>query len=386
MKIGRNQLCQCGSGKKYKMCCLGPHPLINGQPDTQPRHMQYPRIDPKIHPDPLVHGHLRLDVYTIAYTYDNPLPNYGTDPRPEGYRGEYHVEFTFQPPSRTVMDNQVQNFDPDLPGGSLLAILHPKPRKPGEAVEIVVDLVHKPGNEHQTERHLKYHFLPNDEGFLSTIKVELFAESIIDAEQTAFRMLAPVLAQWSFVHDVPLDIYRIRTEENATRTCRCLYTRQPYLKVAIDANMIFRNDSIPENYHVLVFYREALSATQPLYQYLCFYKVIELILGLRRQRVTKAGSEGEKPTVITERLQDDPWLTKNVDADLLAKCIGKTFPRLRDDILRPMRVRIAHAFLDDEDPMSVQAEELVNPTDVYRLLPLLKYVARTMVTNELTIV
>ncbi|MGH9904241.1 MAG: SEC-C metal-binding domain-containing protein, partial [Pyrinomonadaceae bacterium] len=30
MKIGRNAPCPCGSGKKYKLCCLG-RPVSNNQ-------------------------------------------------------------------------------------------------------------------------------------------------------------------------------------------------------------------------------------------------------------------------------------------------------------------------------------------------------------------
>lgn len=32
-KIGPNERCPCGSGKKYKKCCDGPHVVATSQPD-----------------------------------------------------------------------------------------------------------------------------------------------------------------------------------------------------------------------------------------------------------------------------------------------------------------------------------------------------------------
>ena len=37
MKIGRNEQCPCGSGKKYKLCCLGRPVSTNQGPPPSPR-------------------------------------------------------------------------------------------------------------------------------------------------------------------------------------------------------------------------------------------------------------------------------------------------------------------------------------------------------------
>jgi hypothetical protein len=283
------------------------------------------------------------------------------------------------------MDNTEWNASPDLPGGSLIAIAKPAPREKYDVTSINVDTALLPVDGNQQPITLRYRFIPNTEGYLSTIKVNLFANNVIHAEDVAYKHLAPILSEWAFVHDVPLDLARIRTEEVATKTCQCRYTRQAYLKVPANSAYFSGTGSLPEQYHPLVFYREALSATNPLYQYLCFYKVVELIGGLRQARVAEARKAGTQPSVTAERLVRDAWLTKNVAENLLSEVENRTFNHIRDNVLRPQRHRIAHAFLDDEGPTANPAEELLNSTNLYRLLPLIKYIARTMVTNEMGI-
>jgi hypothetical protein len=385
MKIGRNSPCPCGSGKKYKNCHLDPNTETRVAVPSVPAAPKYPSIDIETTPDPLNRGYLKQDVYTITYGYTSPLPGIGPDPRPEGYPGVYTVEFTLQPPSRVVLHDENYSADPDLPGGSLLAIAKPSPRDERDVARISVDVTSVQKSAVEPIAVLRYEFLPNAEGFLSTIKVRLRAEGAADAEEMALKNLLPLLSEWSFVHDVPLDIARIRTEEEATRTCRCLYTRQAYQKVALETARYHGFGQLAEQYHPLVFYREALSAVSPLYQFLCYYKVLELVKSIRRRKADAAKKAGSKAPVFTERLVENAWLKKNVNTDLLTQVVGKTFPDIQLNVLRPVRVRVAHAFLEDEDPTTRAAEELLNTTEVYKMLPLVKYMARSMVSHDMNI-
>jgi hypothetical protein len=399
MKIGRNDPCYCGSGKKYKRCHLSASPSMtaNGRqtvsipllpsPDRSlPPGETHPLFDPETQPDFLVHGHLQQFGTAYAFEYDPPLPApYGARPVPEGYPGEYEVAFTLQPPSRVILDGGTFDVNPELPGGSLLGIAKPVPRADHEAVAMRVECLHEPLDPAAAPVNLRYLYSPNDQGLLSTIRVRLQANNSIEAERVARQNLEPALSNWAFVYDIPLEVARVRVEEIATKSVRVYYLHQPYKTVGFDPKISPASAQVPENYHLLLFYREALQATSPHYQFLCFYKVMDLVKWLHDKRARAARASGENPSTPPKTLTQDKWLTKNVRPDLLSQVLGKKYAAIKECQLRPMRNRIAHALLDNWDPTEEPTEELLYQDDVYRLLPLVHYLARHLVAEEMHI-
>lgn len=380
---GRNDPCPCGSGKKHKACCLPKKakPASGATPITPPVALQ---ADLSQTHQLLNHGFLRTNGITITFTYAEPQPTFGYEADPRGYPGNYEVEFTLRRPAGSILAEPTYDPNPGIVGDSLLQIANPIPRKPVDIASIKLDIVFTPSQPAAPSQHIQYAFLPNDEGFLATIKTQVHAQNSLDAEKIATRNLKPILAEWSFIHDVPLDIFRIRIEETLTKTSRIVYQKQAYKQVALNTARYTGNRQIPQQYHALAFYQEAQSATSPFYQYLCFFKVIELVLGLRDQRVEEVKASGGSPLKPVERLVDDLWLTENIDADILADAYRKKkYTRIADEILNPMRVRIAHAFLGKEGPTGREAADLLDPEEVFRLLPLAKYIAKKLAAAEL---
>src|SRR5579871_5795373 len=91
-RFQRNMLCSCGSGRKYKLCCLHASRTgsINGLQSVPPKlsvpiHPPLPRqvtpegearpvYDPDTLPDFPLHGHFSVTSYSAAFEYSVPLP------------------------------------------------------------------------------------------------------------------------------------------------------------------------------------------------------------------------------------------------------------------------------------------------------------------------
>ncbi len=384
----RNDQCPCGSGSKYKKCCLNKHsqPLKPAADNgTAPNGGdRYPLIDRSTTPDFDVHGYLHRETITTTFTYKDLPEGVTEQPRPEGSQGVYDVEFTLQPPSRIIMDSHNFECGAGLKGGSLIAIAKPVPRTGTDIDRMNIDVLANPIDPNQPPSHLKFLLLPNDEGHLSTVFVSINANSMAEAAREAWIGFAPVLSKIAFIHDVPLEVYRIRTEERATKSASCTFTHHMYRQVGFDHNTFGPFGSVSMQYHPMVYYREALGASSPFYQYLCYYKVIEMVIKMRRERVVAAKREGKDPDVTTERLIENEWLTKNVEKRLLSSAIGKKVTELKDKLFRPVRNRIAHELLEDEEPTDTKAEDLLNEEEVFKVLPLIKHVARLMIVTDMT--
>ena len=330
----------------------------------------------------LNHGHLRREVFIMK-----PTSSSATNSNPSallGKPGLYIVEFTLQHIAQSIPTEFRYDTQPDLRGSSLLKIGEQSKDEQGH---LEVDSKHKE-HESSTVENIKYLFSLNEDGFLSSIKTTLRASNFQTAESQSWDGLAPIISAWAFAHDIPLQIGRIRVEEASTGTHKSIHFNQPYKTVDFDISY-WEGFTITRLYHPLVYYREALSATSPFYQFLCYYKVFELINGLKeKEEMTKHNIGNSKDLILLNgQIEEDDQLRKDLEGSpLYEQVVGKSTAHAIHTILKIPRNRVAHAFLDkDPNPHSRNAEDILNFEEVYLLLPLMKYIARQMVIRELKI-
>jgi hypothetical protein len=122
-------------------------------------------------------------------------------------------------------------------------------------------------------------------------------------------------------------------------------------------------------------YREGLTSSSVNYGFLCFYKVIEGIRMLRRQRVAK----GERRRYDNEKIEGE--IAQHFPKEFDGKRFGYAIEKMV-----PIRDRIAHAFLDKDGPDLEQfdslEERLKLETDASSYRAQAREIVRVMMHNE----
>lgn len=382
-KIGRNDLCPCGSGKKFKHCCgaavaKAPKGQISSVPpnakEFTTKSMGLPAQAGDLHAiNRFAEGDPRNDI---------PL---------QGAEGWYRVTFVLVRPGYNLVSENRYSFASGLRGNSHLAITKPAFTPPDnpDADRILIYSRTKDGE-------FRFKGYPNAEGFLGKVEsFEFKARSRDDAKKKAYRALTPSLSNWSIHLDIPLEVYQIDTLELATGSKQMSMTN-PYWEapfaVAPSAEMK------PEFRGYAALYREALGSNTPVYRFLCFYKIVEGIQDRRRRLATEARLAQREPARYKEFLpsaQDEirVWLNaifpvrRNWDAMTLDTAVppdvrGKRFSAVIHNTLRPLRVDIAHALSSASGELTLSADELLHVQRVNMWLSMTKCIVRRMLKNE----
>lgn len=388
VKIGRNDPCPCGSGKKYKRCC-------GSLAGVQPKHGDGP-VQPKtasaatemqVPPTGLPGQYQHL---TTVFRFA-PLSDPRNQIRPQGVPGEYQVTFVLQRPGYNLLAERQYSYASGLRGNSHLAIAKPAFSPPGnpDATQIRIYARTEDGN-------FTFSGFPNDAGFLGKIESEPFqASSFSDAEQKAYRALATSLSNWSVHLDIPLQIYQVDSRHIAsgnTRMSMCSPVWQVPFSVAPTAELK------PEFRGYASLYREALNSNSSVYSFLCLFKVIEGI-SLRRRTLAieakKAGAKFSRPQRRVPQQPDEriPWLNAifpvrqtwdpmALNSIFRTEALGKKFGDIVDNILRPLRVDIAHALSATSGELKLSVDELLHTQTVNNWLPLTKCIVRRLLKDE----
>lgn len=153
--------------------------------------------------------HQRLLVRNVFRDPDDPR-NHGPV---GGGAGKYRVLFTLARPGVLPWPAHNFSFDVNISGDSHIAIAPPAVRPP----------VNNPGaNKIKVRSETddgSFVFLghANGRGFLDRLEAEFDATSFHDAENKAYRALAPSLSNWAVHLDVPVHIWRIHLTEQSTK-------------------------------------------------------------------------------------------------------------------------------------------------------------------------
>ena len=178
----------------------------------------------------------------------------------DGLPGEYIVFFVLDRPGFQLYDEYKCDFTPSQKDNFNRGNSHLKIKNFAKDIRdscVMIDVMNN-------NRQFAFIGCPNEKGFLSTFKVKLNASSLSDAEQKAYSAL-------------------------------CMTKINPFREVTISFDMPFEGGYAEEFLFCASLYREALNSNSCNYQYLCFYKIIEITIQYVKRLNFKAQKSG-KPT------------------------------------------------------------------------------------------
>ncbi len=152
-------------------------------------------------------------------------------------------------------------------------------------------------------RQVEFTAFANVEGFISKIESALFeAPSFVTAHVMIYPTLCSVLSNWAAQLDVPLNIAVFELTEIASgairRAVRAPFAATPFI---ISGYLPLAHEF--DRY--IAFYREAMNSSSLLYEFLCFFKIIE---GIRDRRIridAETAASGAVPSRPPETLPMD---------------------------------------------------------------------------------
>ena len=154
---------------------------------------------------------------------------------------------------------------------------------------------------------------------------------------------------------VPAQIHHldVRREVGNDRFLR-RYLLLPYKPSQLHAEDINAATTVPDLLRpALRLFREGLNSSNPLYRFLCLYRVREALESARRKNDEKLIREGKTPTRVVRRVPDNE-LTREYFPDL----VGKKLNAFLDHVYHAYRIPVAHVSFDDFDRM------VLDPADV----------------------
>jgi hypothetical protein len=237
---------------------------------------------------------------------------------------------------------------------------------------------------------------PNDKGFLSRIETECDASDFQDAYNRSTVALTPALSHWALRLDVPIEIYQTDIVELRTGSIR-FTAKNAFLEASFGADLT-RGELPRELQSYASVYREALLSNSPIYEFICYYRVVESIHGRRKRLSREAKSRGESLSFTAERYPASPealrrlldeiflikpptWNDIIVGSLLLPEIAGKEFTLIDERYLNPLRDRVAHAILKPNLP-ELRADDALHLEEVNKWLPVTKCMARRLLINE----
>jgi hypothetical protein len=217
-------------------------------------------------------------------------------------------------------------------------------------------------------------FVPNHNGQLGSIVIELIAEELLHAQSLAHDIIMPILSWFSYRHDVALDVAGWHTLEKETNASRFVFG------VLGKSHTLDRKLNIivnPEYRQALSSYREGLNSTNVFFQLLCFYKVVEWVRARRRLR------QGEIRLLPTERMPDtleDLGDLGPLEQQEFSRLLGKDSQSVYHSYEMTMRDAIAHL---NPKKASLLADNFSDYSRCSKAVPVIRYISRRMLHNEL---
>jgi len=318
---------------------------------------------------------------TIVPGYDDPK-----DPRnavpPAGQAGPYRVVFTLARRGFPLLPEDQFSMAGALEGDSHILL-------DSEGIGIAVNAKLPSG------LNLRFHGLKNPRGCLGKVEVDLErAEHVTDAEDQAYRAIAPMLGSWSLQLDIPIQIYQVDVLEIGTGVARISMTT-PFRETLLTVPPEEWLRPVLAMYGSL--YREALNSTSTVYRFLCFFKIIESLYRRRDRLTQEAQQKGKQlryPREAIPSQADDflPWLHSvfpaghewdDLDLRMIFRpeALGKKIRTLYKGELRVVRNSIAHALLEGGE-LVASPDDAIPHAEVDKWLPLAKCIVRHLLKTE----
>lgn len=222
----------------------------------------------------------------------------------------------------------------------------------------------------------------NDKGQLSRIVARLQAQDIPSATRTAHDIVMPMLSWWSVRYDLSIDVaaWEVLHEETGLLSLSVgVLGRSKQFEIELEVESV-----LPPAYrNVFSAYREGMNATNPFYQALSYYKVIE---GLKRLRQSRRAFAKKKGSVVSEPQERIPKDVKDIPVtDVILRhnflpYLGKAFGSVIDGFRPLIRNAIAHL---DPGEDSLNADKFEDTSTCMEAIPVLKHIAREMIRHEI---
>jgi hypothetical protein len=287
---------------------------------------------------------------------------------PEGTPGIYRATFVLAIPGKGV-------FRSDLDFARLMAT--------GESLLVLGQGRHYKVAATDGQNLAEILLVSNQEGVLAQAQTRVPASTLVEAARAASRNVLPWLSWWSYRYDAAIDVAGYELPEESTGVRRwvfgCLGKSQPLIPGQAETGIL----SKPEYRPLFAAYREGLNATNVFYQYLCYYKVVELANKLRGRRHAANRAAGRPCRELPEQLPTDLADLPGSDQlkESLRPYLGRKYAWVLDGLRDTVRNAIAH--LDPTKEVLV-ADEFEDVAICEQAVPVIKYLARELLRRELT--
>jgi hypothetical protein len=318
---------------------------------------------------------------TVVPNFQPDDPRNPTDPN--GLPGRYRVTFTLCRPGFPL--NRERDFAAAdlLVGTSHLAIARPAVNTTTTQIKLAAGAFTFIGS-------------PNDKGFLSRIETECDAADFQDALNKSMTALTPALSHWALRLDVPIEIYQTDIAELRTGSIR-FTAKNAFLEASFGADLT--RGEIPRELHSYAsVYREALLSNSPIYEFICYYRIVESIHARRKRLSREARSRGDSLCFAVEhypldaealkKFLDDIFIIKPpqwhdfvLRSLLLPEIVGKEFTLIDERYLKPLRDRVAHTILRPNLP-ELRADDALHVEEINRWVAVTKCIARRLLIND----
>lgn len=284
-----------------------------------------------------------------------------------GSSGCYEATFFLSIPGKEHFRDEI-NIDQILQSGNSLLIMPPSISK------IRVPVLNE-------QEQVEVLFSANNRRLLSSATIKISASSFKDAEIRAYDLIMPILSWWSYKYDVALDISAYRVVEEKTQVQNWAFN---IVGAAKELDFNVAAVSKPEYSTLFASYREATNATNTFYRFLCYFKVIEGVKYLRKQRKHAALAAGETykeppdekiPVTIEELNALNIYM-----ADHFQPYLGKKFTWVIDQLRYVLRNAIAHLEPSADSLIADKYEDIMKCEQV---MPIIKYISRVVLRNEI---
>jgi hypothetical protein len=388
-KIKRNELCSCGSGKKYKKCCGSPAKCSMQGSDEPSEKLLLPfQIRKKLGMSKDMFNaiwdsgllgpkeeegipEIRIEEYERYGTQWLPEENlgvYSNDSLPEELiNNEPHL--TFRGLTRYAYNlKNIRNADLDT---GWLVHFYLKPNRymfldPASLALVGPIQLKLLAKRKIVDTTLPVTLYPDPQGSLALIEILGVRQPVERAYEIAYDVASPILDELSLKYDQPLPIAQSTIIGIPSGTITVNHNMRVKVKEIKSNDIILSKCPFPELKDAVALYREAISSNNPFHQFLTFWKVYENVCKIRgnwrkehKRHVIKI-----KPETISEEF---------------GRFASYTFEKVRQELIASYRHAIAHGELSTGKPKTAASSSDI--TDIWKMMPLIRYMARTVLEN-----
>lgn len=306
---------------------------------------------------------------------------------PTGTSGFYRVVCTLgKPGAAEVEEGQVLSSD-KLSGASYIRVLKHEHSDQRENFAVRFELTAAVGALECIGYINKY-------GCLAKIAAHrVQADTFSQAEAIFTDALKRWLSSTSIALDVPVELASVHTIELKTGNHQ-LEHFAPVHEQSWAAIPRFQNS--PEYAFYASLYREGTNSNSPVYEFLCFFKVLEGLFARRERLNQELVARGGTPRHFRERLpfvyddavaflkllfRDVTWNKEIIDTIFIREVAGKRLSGILKEKMRPLRNGVAHGVFGASE-LTVDVDAELHVREVRRWLPITKVLVRYLLREE----